>query len=349
MSSDVVSVDPLVDARWLALLEAPEAGLFHSRPWLATLAEAYGFPIRALIATDAGGMPVAGIGYCELDDLRGRRVVALPFTDAGDPLGSSPQALAALRAWFESRGSPVQLRLLDASWGDHASGWEVAKRARWHRLAVVDDEDVLWSRMSSAMRRAVRKAERDGLVVRPLAGEASLAAFVAMHRSLRQRKYRLLAQPPAFFEAMMRRFGAIEGWHALGAYRDGELVAATVYLRWRKRLYYKFNASAHEALGARPNNLLVWSGIRLARALGCETLDLGPSDDDQPGLIRFKRDTGAAESELRFLRWMPPAFADARAEDAARVLGAVTELLTSPGVPDDIVRRAGALLYRYFA
>jgi hypothetical protein len=30
-------------------------------------------------------------------------------------------------------------------------------------------------------------------------------------------------------------------------------------------------------------------------------LDLGPSDDNQPGLIRFKREFGAAERELRFL------------------------------------------------
>jgi CelD/BcsL family acetyltransferase involved in cellulose biosynthesis len=122
-----------------------------------------------------------------------------------------------------------------------------------------------------------------------------------------------------------------------------------VYLRWRKRLYYKFNASAHESLSARPNNLLVWSGIRLARDLGCDVLDLGPSDDDQPGLVRFKRDTGAVESELRFLRWTPHASADAHAADAARMLGSVTELLTAPGVPDEVVRRAGALLYRYFA
>lgn len=349
MSIDVLGVDPLVDERWSALADAAGGGLFHSPPWLATLAEAYGFPIRALVAVDASGTPLAGIACCELDDLRGRRIVALPFTDAADPLGSSPRAIAALRARLEASGVPVQLRLLDASWGEPGAAWTVGKRARWHRLDVADDEEVVWSRMSPAMRRAVRKAERDGVTVRPLEGEAGLDGFVAMHRALRRRKYRLLAQPPAFFEAMMRRFAAVGGWHALGAHVDGKLVAATVYLRWRKRLYYKFNASAHESLGARPNNLLLWSGIKLARALGCETLDLGPSDDDQPGLVRFKRDTGAAESELRFLNWTPPAGPDPRAADAGRLLGAVTELLTSPGVPDEVVRRAGMLLYRYFA
>jgi hypothetical protein len=134
-------------------------------------------------------------------------VVALPFTDAADFLGSSPTALAQLRSRLESLGAPVQLRLLDTPW-DGRDGWTIAKRARWHRLAVTDDEERLWSRMSPAMRRAVRKAEREGVDVKPLDGEAGLGAFIDMHRSLRRRKYRLLAQPPAFFEAMMRRFRA---------------------------------------------------------------------------------------------------------------------------------------------
>lgn len=348
MNVDVASVDPLVDPDWLALLETPGAGLFQSRPWLATLVDAYGFDVRALVARDAGGTPVAGIACCALDDVRGRRIVALPFTDACDPIGTSPEALAALRAGLVSAGRPLQLRLLDTPSDWTGGAWTVAKRARWHRLAIGPDASHAWSRLAPGMRRAVRKAEREGVVVRPL-DDDDLRAFVAMHTSLRRRRYRMLAQPPAFFEAMRRRFSDEGGWHALGAYLGGRLVAATVYLRWRESLYYKFNTSSPEALAARPNNLLVWSGIELARTLGCSRLDLGPSDDDQPGLIRFKRDTGAAESELRFLQWTPPEGPDPHAADAGRTLAALTELLTAPGVPDDVVRRAGTLLYRYFA
>jgi len=74
----------------------------------------------------------------------------------------------------------------------------------------------------------------------------------------------------------------------------------------------------------RPNNLLVWSSIELARSLGCRTLDFGPSDDDQPGLIRFKRQFGAAERELRFLRYIPPEWQDHRGDDMRRLLGELT-------------------------
>ena len=109
-------------------------------------------------------------------------------------------------------------------------------------------------------------------------------------------------------------------------------------------MHYKFNASVRDALAMRPNNLLVWKGILLARALGCATLDLGPSDDDQPGLVRFKRDTGAVESELQFLRWAPVDWEDAREAEARRMLGEITGLLTAPEVPDNVTQSAGAAL-----
>ena len=91
-----------------------------------------------------------------------------------------------------------------------------------------------------------------------------------------------------------------------------------------------------------------WAGIQLAKRLGCTTLDLGPSDDDQPGLIRFKQGYGAWELELRFLRWTPPDWQQDQS-DTRRIMGEMTSLFTEPSVPDDVTARAGAALYRFFA
>ena len=124
--------------------------------------------------------------------------------------------------------------------------------------------------------------------MRPLDGMDDLAEFHRLHVALRKRKYRLLAQPFAFFEAIKHRFQEVDGWFPLGAFVDDRLVAASLYLRWGDTLYYKFNASCTRSLELRANNLLVWAGILLAQSLGCSELDLGPSDDDQPGLIRFQ-------------------------------------------------------------
>ena len=75
-------------------------------------------------------------------------------------------------------------------------------------------------------------------------------------------------------------------------------------------------------------------------------LDLGASDDDQPGLIRFKRRYGAREREIRQLRWGDAPSATSAANGT--LLGRVSEMLTDPAVPDELTRFAGATWYRYF-
>ncbi len=341
----ILCIDPLTDARWMDVAEMPAATLFHGRPWMEAVAATYGFPVRACLALDAAGAVAAGLPYCELDDLCGRRIVALPFTDACDPLGS-PEAVCALFAWLRARELPLQLRVLDRPLDD---SWSIAKRARWHRLDVRDSPDRLWQGLAPSLRRAVRKAEREQVTVQPLADRAGVQEFMKLHVATRKHKYGLLAQPSLFFESLLRLFQDAGCWHALGAFAGGRLIAATIYLRWRDRLYYKFNASAREALPLRPNDLLLWKGVMLAQSLGCAQLDLGPSDDDQPGLIRFKAHTGAAEQELRFLRWTPPGWGDGRAAEARAMLRGLTRLLTAPEVPDDVSQQAGAVLYKYFA
>jgi hypothetical protein len=346
---NVACIEPANDARWQALLEAHPAGLFHSPPWFRALTDAYGLEVRAYLVSDPAGTPLGGLPFCEIADALGPRLVSLPFSDACDPLVASQASWEALFARLRAHGVPVHLRCLDGPIAPADERLTTVKRARWHTLSIDVPPEAQWAGLDGSTRRAIRKAGRCGVVIRPLEGSEGLRGFYGLHVALRKRKYRLLAQPLVFFEAIARRFGEADGWFPLGAYLGDRLVAATIYLRWGETLYYKFNASALDALDARPNNLLVWEGISRARSLGCRRVDLGPSDDDQPGLIRFKRYFGAAEKELRFLRYTPPEWQDERGAEARRLLGALTELFTAPDVPDDVAARAGALLYRHFS
>ncbi len=247
------------------------------------------------------------------------------------------------------QGFPVTLRALDPHLLGSDPEFVPIKHARWHTLDVTDELDLLRRRFSDATRRAVAKAERAGVVVRPLVGDAGLDAFTSLHVRLRKRKYRLLAQPQAFFGAIRDRFQPTKGWHLLGAWHQDALLAATLYLSCGDTLYYKFNASQPDGLALRPNNLLVWAGIMLAKELGLKAVDLGPSDDDQPGLIRFKRGFGSASRELRFLRWTPCVEKAGHGAELRGVLGEMTRLFTAPRVADDVSKAAGETLYRLFA
>lgn len=341
-------IDPANDPLWRTLVDScPAAGLFHSPPWIRSVAEGYGFQIRSLVAIGSDDVLAGGVAFCELDDFAGPRLVGVPFGDTCDPLLLSASAWPVLLTALQSKGLPVNFRCLDDKLVGATPGIQIVKKARWHRIPIDAPIEEVWRRLSPETKRAIRKSERSRLDVRALSGAADRGRFHQLHVALRKSKYRLLAQPQRFLEALEHRFREIEGWHSLGAFVDSRMIAATIYLRWRDTLYYKFNASDRENLRLRPNNRLVWEGIKVARALGCRYLDLGPSDDDQPGLIHFKRSFGAEEHELTFLRWSPEGWEPSH--ERRSVLAALTSSLTDPSVSDDLAAQAGSVLYRFFA
>lgn len=341
-------IDPVADPAWQALLgTCPTAGLFHSQPWIRTVSEGYGFRIQAYLATTSTGAPAGAVAFCEIQDFFGRRIVSLPFSDTCDPLITSVDAWRGLLATLQSHEIPVHLRCLEEHRVSTTGQVKIVKTARWHRLHLEDSIENLWRRISPEARRAIRRSERAAVNIRPLKGEPDLAAFHQMHVALRKSKYRLLAQPRHFFEVLEKRFQEIGSWHSLAAYLGPRMIAGVIYLRWDDTLYFKFNASAEDALNVRPNNLLVWEGVRLAKLLGCRYLDLGPSDIDQPGLIRFKRGFGAEESELRFLRWVPEHWE--YCPERREVLTNITHHMTDPAISNELAAAAGSAFYRFFA
>jgi lipid II:glycine glycyltransferase (peptidoglycan interpeptide bridge formation enzyme) len=278
-----------------------------------------------------------------------RRIVSLPFSDYCDPLVSSHQDWQDLFGELETHGMPVLLRCLHSRIVPDDPRLAVTKQARWHGLRLGSDLEKVWSDLDKSWRGAIRKARREGVVVQTVDDETFLEEFAAMHLSVRKYKYRRLSQPQALFEAICRRFRAVRSWYPLVACHQGRVIAACVFLRWNDTLYYKFSASRAEELAVCPNNLLLWEGIQLAKNIGCRLLDLGLSDDDQLGLIRFKQRLGTEEREIRHLCYTPTGHRPEREMEVRRLLEQMTELFTEPTVPDEVTNRAGDMLYRYFA
>jgi CelD/BcsL family acetyltransferase involved in cellulose biosynthesis len=337
------------DPRWAQWATAHGASLFQSPLWARVLHDTYGFTVDAVVLTDPRGRITAGIPVCRIDDQIGDRIVALPFCDHCDPLVADRAQWQRLLAALAAHGVRITLECRAESVAAADGRLRLVKTARWQGIDIEPDVDGLWSRLAPAARRAIRKAEREGVTVERVDDERFLREFHAMHVALRKGKYRLLAQPVAFFEAICRRFSGDGQWFPLAAYHRGRCIAATMYLAWGDTLYYRFNTSLPQTLPLRPNNLLLWAGIRLAAEQGRRCLDLGRSDLDQPGLIRFKHQFGARSREIRTLRHEPAGYAAARGDRARALLHGVTQRLTDPAVPDEITAAAGAAFYRLFA
>ena len=288
----------------------------------------------------------AAIPFCRIADIRGERIASLPFSDYCDPLVEQPGAWAELVQPILAAGVPVRLRCLRNMLPVEDGRFRVTGRALWHGVDLARAEDAIWAGLDASARQNVRKAERHGVVVRRSSGLEDLRLFHSLHAQLRKSKYRMLAQPFAFFEALHALLAPEDRIWVLLAEVDGVVVAGILFLEWGDTLYYKFNASIDTHL--RPNDLLVWEGIRLGRSRGLARLDFGLSDTGQPGLVRYKSKFATEERAISLLEWRPDGHADPRGEEVGRMLHHVTRLLTEPSVPDTVTRAAGDELYRYF-
>jgi CelD/BcsL family acetyltransferase involved in cellulose biosynthesis len=338
-------IDLRHDQYWPLIVKHRFGSLFTSPPWIEAVAQAFDFQILASAQT-AGSKLEAAVPFCHVSDFRGDRVVCLPFSDYCDPLVEDAASWAGLIEPILSLGMPVTLRCLRNRVPVADDRFRLVGRGLWHGIDLTRSEDELWAGLAPSARQNIRKARRKGVVVVHGRTVEDLRVFHHMHCQLRKSKYRLLAQPLAFFESLYASFAPYDRLTVLLALADDTPIAGTLFLEWGDTLYYKFNASLDRRL--RPNDLLVWEGIRLGRQRRLARLDFGLSDPAQLGLVRYKRKFATEEGEISFLRWQPPDHSDPNGELAGETLHRMTHLMTDPSVPDHITRACGDALYRFF-
>src|SRR5262249_10821221 len=74
-----------------------EVPFFYSQAWLALIARLYGYPVISLSTTDSAGRISGFLPVCAVrSPLTGRRLVALPFSDACPPLATNAASTHAL-------------------------------------------------------------------------------------------------------------------------------------------------------------------------------------------------------------------------------------------------------------
>lgn len=319
--------------------------LFASQPWIETIANTYGFSVAASVHTICG-RPVGALIYSRIEDVRGERIVSFPFCDYCDPLMDDPDTWQALVAPLLAMQMPITFRCLREKLPAMDARLKVVGRAAWHGIDLTRSANELWSSFASKARRNVRKAQRSGAIVRLSSALEDLRIFYGIHFQVRKSKYRLFAQPWAFFEHLHAAFSSADRLAVLLTEVAGRPVAGMVLLEWGDTLYVKFSGAIEHDMY--PSDLLVWEAIQHGQRRGLARFDYGASDYDQPGLIYFKEKYATDRGEILRLRWEPPGYADLRAEQGDRLLATVTRHLTNPAVPDEITIAAGSELYGHF-
>jgi hypothetical protein len=300
-------IDPITDPRWEEFVgRHPRGSVFHSRAWLEALRRTYGYEPVAY-TTSAPGQPLQdGAVFCRVESrLTGRRLVSLPFSDHCDLLVRDLEDLAVFAHGLERELQKenwhyLEIRPLHTTEMVNGLGQSSASYS-FHELDLRPDLETLLSNCHrSSTQRKIQRAQREGLVYSEGSDASHLDGFYRLLVLARQR-HRLPPQPKSWYRNLIECFGS--DLKIRLAVKDGKPVAAMLTVRYKDALVYKNGGSdaRYHKLGAM--HLLYWESIRDAKNLGLRTFDLGRTDAEQAGLIRFKSRWGAKQSTLTYTRF----------------------------------------------
>jgi lipid II:glycine glycyltransferase (peptidoglycan interpeptide bridge formation enzyme) len=169
-------------------------------------------------------------------------------------------------------------------------------------LAGRTEEDVLQG-MNQQWRRNIKKADKAGVEV-TVGTIDDLKLFHDLYQHTAERD-NFTPRQLSYFQTMFRALLAEEPdrIRLYLARHEGDLVAATIWVRVGAHTWYSYGASSTEKRDVRGSNAAQWAMIKDAIAAGADVYDLRgitdtlDPDDSHVGLIQFKVGTGGEAVE----------------------------------------------------
>ncbi len=343
MTSIQEKTDPTRRPDWDArVLATPGYSVFHSAGWHKSLSESYRYhPCAFTIRGDD-----RFLGLLSILEIRsaftGRRGVSLPFTDECEPIGRGDGVVASI--WEEAirYGRQAGWKYLEIRGGDggfgHAPAYSIQK---FHTLDLTRGEQHLYSQLRGSTRRNIKKGVKQGVTVRISRSRSALDDFCRLN-TITRKKHGIPPQPALFFGKLFEHMiSRGEGFVCLALHRE-KPIAGAVFLQFGTESVYKYGASDPAYLNMRPNNQVIWEGIRHLVQSGFHRLHLGRTEPGHTGLLQFKRGWGAEEETKSYYR-----YDFRRGEFVSQKAGARIPFGLVERCPLPVLTAAGNFLYRH--
>ena len=222
------------------------------------------------------------------------------------PTSASPGSARRSPTRSSTAASALRQQLRDLGWHPPSEdeGFAAGQPRFVFQLPVEGETPAsLLAGMNQLWRRNIKKAEKLGVTVTQGTRD-DLAAFHAVYVETAERDH-FTPRPLSYFETM---------WDALRAedpdrirlylaHHEGDLVAATTWVRVGRHAWYSYGASSTAKREVRGSNAIQWRMICDALDAGASVYDLRgiteglEADDPHLGLIQFKVGTGGQAVE----------------------------------------------------
>jgi len=299
-------LDPIHQPEWDQLVALHrDAVFFHSSAWAKVLYQSYGHR-PFYLHFSRGGRLVALIPLMEVrSPFTGCRGVCLPFSDMCEPLIFEPEALGFIRERLLHLAQQRRWTHLEIRGGKSFQPTAGTATKFWaHTLTLRREPEQLLARFGSSVRRAIRKAEHNGVSATVAHSRKSVGDFYQLHVRTR-RRHGLPPQPASFFFNVYEHIIKPGHGFTVLAQRGCRRIAGAIFFHFGKNGMYKYGASDNRFQEFRANNLVMWRGIQFLARQGAEGLHLGRTDCENDGLRRFKLSWGTEEEALNYFRVDP--------------------------------------------
>jgi CelD/BcsL family acetyltransferase involved in cellulose biosynthesis len=294
----IIEFDPQTDPRWETLMNHLPASVIYQHPaWLGVLEEAYGYKPIHLACEDATGALRGILPLFYRRGLRTGRICLSPPPVAG-PLADTEQAgimliQAAIERSRVEQAARFQFTTRSTSLDHCVNNVAGMPLHETYELALPERPDLL--RLDARIRRAVKKATRLGMQIRPAENKRELRIWYELYLQT-MRRLLVVPQPYHMFELAWQRLYPRGLLRLLLAEQveagQRRLVAGFLFLQWGQTISHLYTGWRREDQDLRPNDLLHWQAIQDACTEGLRWYDFGNVPEGNQSMAQFKSKWG---------------------------------------------------------
>lgn len=342
-------LDPIRDSRWVRFVGNHfQASVFHTVAWLQALQKTYKYQPVVFTTSPPGEELKNGIVFCRVESwLTGRRMVSLPFSDHCEPMCDSSQDAEVLLRSIRSimniqKWKYVEVRTVNpdfAEIGDR-TGFVPCATHFLHTLDLRPDlSEIFHGLDKDSVQRRIQRAERAGLIEKCGRSDDLLEDFYQLFVMTRGRQH-VPPSPRAWFGNLIDCLGNALEFRV--AYKRETPVAAILTLRFKDIIYYKYGCSDSRFNRFAATPWLFWRAITSAKSDGAHQFDLGRTEQDNLGLLKFKNHWVPQPQQLTYWRYPNAPPIDSAGDWKWKMAKSAFSRL-----PDRCLALAGRLLYRH--
>jgi serine/alanine adding enzyme len=331
--------------QWDQFIEAQKDGTpFHLSSWLLTIRQTYPFKPLLYVLKDSSGNISSVLPLFRIKSIvTGTRIVSVPFSDYCHPLAATEEDLVRLiTQLLDSMGRNIKYVEIRGFVSEKAK-FVCNNYYKRHFITLPPEPVEMRKKINKrTIQYSIRKAEKAEVTIVEDNSEKGIEEFYRLNL-LTRKKHGVPPQPKRFFINMIHNMVSHCTTSILLAKWDSKAIAAGVFFKFLKTVYYKYNVSDPDYLSTKaPNHLLTWKAIETACKEGYRYFDFGRTAPDNEGLMRYKEMWGAEAVDLPY-SYYPEARGIGTKEEKGLLYNAITRTWRS--MPDAITTRLGPLIY----